>query len=185
MQIGAIDRPADLLWLDPDLQPVCIDWLWVGVRAKESGDSPAPSGLRAPAKVTVKAWWDDRLVQGRYLRFDGRLLYIDDVRDPTGDRVEVVMTASELVGQPAEYRPAGLAPVCCRVHLRPVAPYVDDDGRMTDYQLAAQVALIEVGRIQVDDQLVVAGRTYNVIDYVNESDDGVVRSVWLEDLLCG
>lgn len=185
MRTGRLNTPATLLHLGPDLQPCEIDWLWCGIQTKENAEPPPATGLRAPAKITIRAWWDERLIQGRYLRAGSRLFLIDDVRDFNGNRSEVVMTASELVGQPAEYRPAGLAPVCCRVHLRPVAPYVDDDGRMTDYQLAAQVALIEVGRIQVDDQLVVAGRTYNVIDYVNESDDGVVRSVWLEDLLCG
>ena len=41
-------------------------------------------------------------------------------------------------------------------------------------------ALIEVGRLQVDDQLQVGGVLYNVIDYADESDDGIVRGLWLQ-----
>ncbi|WP_350447615.1 hypothetical protein ABS648_03405 [Pseudomonas solani] len=185
MRAGELRHRAEILALSPDLVACSLGFRWVGIRVKDSADVQAAGGLRVGALVEVRARWSADLVQGRYLRHSGRLLRIANARDFKGDRSELVMSCEEFVGEPAEYRPAGLAPVCCRVHLRPVAPYVDDDGRMTDYQLAAQVALIEVGRIQVDDQLVVAGRTYNVIDYVNESDDGVVRSVWLEDLLCG
>ena len=179
MRAGQLSTPADILRLNADLTVSMLDWVWVGVRAKESTEAPAHTGLRAPAKITVRAWWDERLQAGRYLRGDGRLLLIDDVRDFTGQRAEVAITCSELAGQPAEYLPAGGGTVPCRVHLTHQAPYLDDLGQVTDYRTKAEVAVIEVGRPQVDDQLLVAGQLYSVIAYADQSDDGVVRGLWL------
>ncbi len=180
MRAGRLDTPADLLRLDADVRPCVVDWLWIGIRAKEAGDVQAPSGLRNPGKVEVRAWWDDRLQIGRYLRAGGRLLLIDSVRDVTGDRAEAVITCSELVGLAGQYRPQDGIPVSCRVHLTHEAPYRDEMGQVTEYRTKAEVALIEVGRPQVDDQLVIDGARYSVIAYADETDDGVVRGLWLE-----
>lgn len=97
-----------------------------------------------------------------------------------GAKAELVMSCAELVGQPAEYRPQAGVPVPCRVHLAHEAPYLDDMGQVVDYKTRAEVAVIEVGRPQVDDQLLIAGTLYNVIQYARDSDDGVVRGLWLE-----
>lgn len=180
MRAGRLDTPADIVVMSADLCPVVLDWLWVEIVSKESADPPAAIGLRAPAKVTVRSWWDERLRPGMYLRADGRLLLIDDVRDFNNQRAEVVITCSELVGQAAEYRPQGGVPVGCRVHLMHLAPYLDELGQVTDYKTRAEVAVIEVGRPQEDDQLLIAGSLYNVIAYANNTDDGVVRGLWLE-----
>ena len=180
MRSGNLNTPADLVELDGQLRPRVLDWLWVGIRSKESAESPAATGLRAPAKVTVRAWWDERLRPGRYLRAENRLLLIDDVRDFNGVRAEVAITCSELSGEPGEFRPLDGVPVACRVHLTHQAPYRDELGQTTDYRTRAEVALIEVGRAQPDDQLLVGGALYNVIAYADESDDGVVRGLWLE-----
>lgn len=179
MRIGAIDTPANLIKLGPDLQPITIDWLWVGIRARE-GDVAPSRGLRSSAQVTVRAWWDDSLVPGRYLRAEHRLLLIDDVRDITGQQVEMQLACSELIGQPGEYRAEGQPPRSCRICLIHSAPVVDEAGRVTDYQTRAEIALIEAGRPQIGDQLVVGDVTYNVIAYDDGSDDGVVRGLWLE-----
>ncbi|MDU4255577.1 hypothetical protein [Pseudomonas sp.] len=180
MRIGAIDTPADLLQLSPEHSPVMLDWLWVGLRARDSGDVTAPAGLRSPAKVEGRAWWDERLIQGRYLRTDERLLLIESVRDVIGGRVELVLTCAELVGEQAEYRPEGGAAVPCRVFITHSAPVFDDENKVTDYRILAELALIEVGRCQVDDQLLIGGQLYNMIDYAGSSDDGVVRGMYLE-----
>lgn len=180
MRAGRLDTPADLLELCPDIKPRLVDWLWIGVRAKEAGDVQAASGLRNPGKVEVRAWWDDRLRNGRYLRTGDRLLAIDSVRDVTGTQAEVFITCSELVGEPAEYRPQEGVPAPCRVHLSHEAPYRDEMGQVTEYKTRAEVAIIEVGRPQQDDQLKVAGALYTVIGYADETDDGVVRGLWLE-----
>ena len=183
MRTGRLETPADILLLGPDIQPQQLDWLWVGIRAKDGGDIPPAAGLRSPAKIEVRSWWDDRLLQGRYLRAEGRLFYLDSVRDVTGQQAELVITASELVGQSGEYRPDGQPPKACRVHLTHSAPYLDELGQVTDYKTRAEVALIEVGRPQVDDQLLVAGTLYSVIDYAADSDDGVVRGLWLDQVV--
>lgn len=80
----------------------------------------------------------------------------------------------------AEYRPAVGAPVACRVLLTHGAPYLDDLGQVTDYRTRAEVALIEVGRPQVDDRLLVGDTLYTVIAYASDTDDGVVRGLWVE-----
>ncbi|PKM30228.1 MAG: hypothetical protein CVV07_07370 [Gammaproteobacteria bacterium HGW-Gammaproteobacteria-11] len=128
----------------------------------------------------MRAWWDDRLVAGRYLRAEGRLLLIDDARDVTGQQVEMQIACSELVGLVGEYRPAEGVPVGCRVHLMHEAPVLDEMQRVTAYKTRAEVAVIEVGRPQPGDQLVVDGELYNVTDYADDTDDGVVRGLWLE-----
>jgi len=183
MRTGRLDVPADLLTLGVDLCAVQLTWLWVGIRAKDTGDVPAAAGLRNPAKIEVRAWWDARLLQGRYLRAGERLFHLDSVRDPDGQQAEVIMTSTELVGQPAEYRPQAGMPTPCRVHLAHEAPYLDDMGQVVDYKTRAEVAVIEVGRPQVDDQLLIAGTLYNVIQYARDSDDGVVRGLWLEQVV--
>lgn len=182
MRIGRLDTPADLLELGPDLQPQMIEWLWVGVLAKDSADAPQAASLRSPAKVEVRSWWDSELLQGRYLRAESRLFHIDSVRDVTGQQAELTITATELIGAAAIYTPAGGDPVACRVLLTHGAPYLDELGQVTDYRTRVEVALIEVGRPQVDDQLQVGVTLYTVIAYADDSDDGVVRGLWLEAL---
>ena len=180
MRAGRLDTPADLIEMSPDLTVCKLDWLWCDIQTKDGGDVPAAGGLRNPAKVTIRAWWDARLLAGRYLVARDRLFLIDSARDFTGTQAEIVITATELVGQLGEYRPAEGVPVPCRVHLTHEAPYRDDLGQVTEYKTRAEVAVIEVGRPQADDQLMVSGTLYTVISYADETDDGVVRGLWLE-----
>lgn len=179
MRAGRLDTPAELLELRPDLSVRCLDWLWFSINSKESADPPAPSGLRAPAKVTVRSWWDPRLAVGRYLRSDCRLLLINDVRDFDGRRAEVILTCTEISGQPARYSPASGMARDCRVFLTPEVPYRDQLGQATDYRLRAEIAIIEVGRPEHGDSLRIAGVDYLVDSYADETDDGVVRGLWL------
>ena len=179
MRAGRLDIPAELLELQQDMTFRCLDWLWFSINSKESADPPAATGLRAPAKVAVRSWYDPRLAQGRYLRAAERLLLIDDVRDFRGDRAEVAITCSELVGQAGQYLPADGVPRCCRVHLTHEAPYRDEMGQVVSYMTRAEVAIIEVGRPQEGDQLRVGGVLYVVANYAADTDDGVVRGLWL------
>lgn len=180
MRAGDLDTPAHILVLGADLVVQQLDWIWCGIQTKESAEPPFPSGLRQPAKVAIRAWWDCRLQQGRYLRTDTRLFILDSVRDFTGTKLEVAITATEFVGECGEYRPDGRAPIPCRVFLNHDARYLDENGQAVEYRVRAEVALVETGRVQVDEQLQVAGVLYNVIDYADDSDDGIVRGLWLE-----
>lgn len=180
MRAGRLNTPATLLDLDASLQRVDIDWMFCEIKTKESVDAPFPTGLRNPAKVAIRAWWDVRLRQGRYLQAQERLFHIDSVRDFTGRRVELAITATEFVGEAATALPAEQPPRPCRAFLVHEAPYRDELGQATSYKTRAEVALIEAGRLQVDDQLQVGGVFYNVIDYADESDDGIVRGLWLQ-----
>jgi hypothetical protein len=180
MRAGSLRHRAEILSLGADLVPASHGSRWVGIRAKEATDAPAASGLRTSAMVEVRARYDAALMPGRYLRQAARVLHITSVRDPIGTGAEVVLSCDELVGQAAEYRPALGAPVPCRAHLLNQAPFLDDLGQVTDYKTAAEVAIIEVGRPQVDDQLLIGGDLYSVIGYRKDSDDGIVRGLWLE-----
>ena len=180
MRLGRLDKRAAILSLAADLSTVIIGSRWVGIRAKEAADAGQASGLRTGAMVEVRARGSAELSQGRYLLSGARLLHITSVRDPMGTGAELVLSCDELVGQPGEYRPDGQPPKACRVHLTHSAPYLDELGQVTDYKTRAEVALIEVGRPQVDDQLQVGSDTYVVIQYASETDDGVVRGLWLE-----
>ena len=181
MRAGRLNTPATLLELGAELQCIEHDWLWCGIQTKESAEPPFPTGLHNPAKVSIRAWYDERLRQGRYLLADGRLFHIDSVRDYTGARAELAITATEFVGECGEAMPLGLPARRCRVFLQHDAPLRDDMGQVTAYKTRAEVALIEAGRLQAgSDQLRVAGVTYNVIDYDASSDDGIVRGLWLD-----
>lgn len=180
MRSGNLDTPADLLTLDADLVACRLDWIWCGIQTKENAEPPFPSGLRSPAKIAIRAWWDARIQQGRYLLADGRLFHIDSARDFTGRRAELAITATELIGEPAQYRTAGAPPRACRVFMNYDALHLDENGQATSYRIRGEVALIETGRVQVDDLLKVSGVDYVVIDYANDTDDGIVRGVWLE-----
>lgn len=180
MRAGALRHRATILSLSVDLSAISLGSCWVGIRAKEAGDVQAASGLRTGAMVEVRARFSALLTAGCYLRSGSRLLHITSARDPMGSGAELVLSCDELLGEPAEYRPDGGMPAACRVHLLHSAPYLDDMGQVTDYKTRAEVALIEVGRPQVDDQLLVSGVLYTVIAYASDSDDGVVRGLWLE-----
>lgn len=167
--------------LDVELQPCQIDWIWCGIQSKENGDIPAQGGLRLPAKVAIRAWWDARLITGRYLLTDDRrLFHLDSVRDFTGRREEVAITASELVGFCGEARRQGMAPRECRVFLRHDVPYRNSFEQDVVLRTYAEVALLEAGRVEAEDQLLVEGELYNVMALAKDTDDGVVRGLWLE-----
>lgn len=183
MRAGRLNIPATLLSLTSELECQEIDWIWCGVQTKESTEPPYPSGLRNPAKVTIRAWCDDRLRQGRYLRAGDRLFHIDSVRDFTGRQAEVAITATEFIGDPCEVRSAGMPPRQCRAFLAHEAPYRDELGQAASYKTRAEVALIEAGRVQVDDQMLVGCDLYNVISYDDGSDDGIVRGLWLDKVV--
>lgn len=180
MRAGNLRHRAEILSLSADLLPVSHGSRWVGIRSKEAGDVGAAAGLRTGAMIEVRARFSEVLTDGRYLKSGGRLLHITSARDPMGDRAELVLSCDEFVGEAAEYRGDGVPPVACRAQLTHAAPYLDDLGQVTAYKTRAEVALIEVGRPQVDDQLLVGGVLYTVIRYAEASDDGVVRGLWLE-----
>ena len=180
MRAGSLRHRAEILSLGVDLTQASHGSRWVGIRAKDAADAPAASSLRTRAMVEVRARANADLVPGRYLLSGSRLLHITSVRDPMGTGAEVVLSCDELIGQPCQYLPAGSTAKACRVHLTHQAPWLDELGQVTDYKTRAEVALIEVGRPQVDDQLQIGSDTYVVIQYASETDDGVVRGLWLE-----
>lgn len=177
MRAGSLNMRAEVLELDPDCAVRPVMRRWVSLRAKDAGDVAAPSGLRSAGMVEVRGWFSGEYQAGRYIRIGDRLLVIADPRDPMGNGAEIVVSCYELTGQPATYN--GKA---CRVHLAHNAPWLDDMGQVTAYKTRAEVALIETGRVQVGDQLIVSGTTYNVIAYADDSDDGIVRGLWLEQV---
>lgn len=183
MRAGRLNTPATLLSLSSELECQEIDWIWCGIQTKEATEPPYPSGLRNPAKVTIRAWWDERLRQGRYLRTGDRLFHIDSVRDFTGLQAEVAITATEFIGGRGEVHCSGLPSRPCRVFLTHEALYRDELGQAIGYKTRAEVALIEAGRVQVDDQLLVGCDLYNVISYDDGSDDGIVRGLWLDKVV--
>ena len=182
MRAGTLNLRAEVLELDADVCPRLVMRRWVSLRAKDAGDVSAPTGLRSAGMVEVRGWFSGEYQAGRYIRIGDRLLVIADSRDPMGNGAEIVISCYELRGLPAEYRPAEGRPAPCRVHLTHEAPWLDEMGAVTSYKTRAEVALIEVGRPQVGDQIHIMGTLYSVIAYADESDDGVVRGLWLEDV---
>lgn len=179
MRTGRLETPADLLSLGPDLQPLLLDWLWVGLRAKDAGDVPAATGLRSPGKVEVRSWWDDRLLPGRYLRAGARLLYLDSVRDVIGAQAELTLTATELVGDVATYTAPGGAATACRVFLAHGVSRPGSFAGKSEYTTQLEAALIEVGRPQPGGVFQVGSVAWRIDGLVEDDDDRITRRMWV------
>lgn len=177
MRAGRLRSRATLLALGDQLQVVELGQRWVDIRTKE-GATPAPAGLRQSSLVEIRARFSDIFRSGRYLQHGGRLFHLVSPR-PVGNGAELVVSAEELAGEPGQYIPQGGVPLGCRVHLTHEAPYRDELGQVVSYMTRAEVAIIEVGRPQEGDQLSVEGVPYVVANYADDSDDGVVRGLWL------
>ena len=182
MRAGLLRHRVEILGMDADMCASLIGRTWMGIQGKEAAEIPQASSIRNPARLDVRARYSDKLMQGRYLRQGDRLMIITSARDPLGTKAEMRITADEFIGEPAEYRPSGQVARPCRAFLQHEAPWLDDMGAVTDYKTRAEVAIIETGRVQVGDQIAIAGTTYNVIAYADGSDDGVVRGLWLEQV---
>lgn len=180
MRAGRLRHKAQIVTLDHDLRETCHGTIWCSITAKDGATPPMPAGLRTGARVDVRARYTDKLQQGAYLITGERILHITSVRDVTGKRAELIASCDEFVGQPAQYQSLTRGQISCRVHLTHEAPFLNDFGQVTDYRTRAEVLVLEVGRPQVDDRITIAGQAYIVTQYAGGTDDGVVRSLWLE-----
>lgn len=181
MRAGEIRHRAELLELGPDLQERCLGRRWVGIVTEEAAAPAAPTSLRNPVRVDIRARYCPQFVIGRYLRQGGRLFHITSVRDPIGNRAELRITGDELMGVPGQALVNGLAPRPCRVFLAFDVPFVNQEyAEAPILRTYAEVALIEAGRVEEGDQLVASGVRYTVLSLAKDQDDGVVRGLWLE-----
>lgn len=180
MRAGRLRHKAQIITLGHNLRETCHGTVWCGITAKDGAAPPMPAGLRTGARVDVRARYTDRLQQGAYLLTGGRILHVTSVRDVTGRRAELIASCDEFVGQAALYQSPMRGQISCRVHLTHEAPFLNDFGQITDYRTRAEVLVLEVGRPQVDDRITIAGTTYIVTQYAGGTDDGVVRSLWLQ-----
>ena len=171
---------AEVIEVLPDLSRVTTGHLLVSIFNKEDGDVPAQSGLRSASKVSVRANQNDIIQVGSYLAVGTRLFHVVSNRDGNYIRDGVFITADEFIGRKATYTPSGGIPGPCRVHLTHDAPYFDDFGKITSYRIKAEVLLLEVGRPQSGDKIRIGSVDYVVTQYANDTDDAVVRGLWLD-----
>ncbi|WP_416311164.1 hypothetical protein [Pseudomonas sp. W03] len=180
MRAGNLRYRAAVLDLSDTLQAVEVCRRWVGIRSKEGTAAPPAVGLRASVRVEVRARFSPELVAGRYLKHGGRLLYINDARDFTGERAELLMSCDELVGVPAMLKAApAAAQVPCRVFLAHGVKRVGDNLGLNAYSTQLEAAVIEVGRPQPGAEFVVGGATWRVTGLVEDDDDRIVRRMWV------
>ncbi|GLK88316.1 head-tail adaptor protein [Pseudomonas turukhanskensis] len=182
MEVGRLNKRATILALTPDLATIELGGVWLAIASKDAADLAPQVGVRSLARVDIRARYSDRLQQGRYLKHGNRLFHLTSVRDPTGTKAELRCSADEFVGEAAIYKPEGVPPRPCRVNLAFDAPYRDEYGKVVEYRTKAEVVLIETGRVQADEQLIVGTTTYNVLGYADETDDGIVRGLWLQPM---
>lgn len=182
MRAGRLRDKARIVTLDHNLSQVCCGAIWCGITASESALAPMPAGLRAGVKVVVRARFNQKLQQGVYLMTKDRILHVTSVRDATGKRAELTASCDEFIGQAAIYTPVTGQQKPCRVHMAYDAPYLDELGQVTGYRIRAQVLLLEIGRPQVNDRITIDGQAFVVTQYAADTDDGVVRSLWLEKM---
>lgn len=180
MRAGRLRHKAQIVTLGHDLGKTCYGTIWCGITAKEGAAPPMAAGLRTGARVEVRARYTNKLQQGAYLLTGNRILHVTSVRDVTSKRAELIASCDEFVGQPAQYQSPIRGLINCRVHLTHDAPFLNDFGQVTDYRTRAEVLVMEVGRPQVDNRITIAGQVYIVTQYAGGTDDGVVRSLWLE-----
>lgn len=180
MRAGDLGYRAAVLDLSDTLQAVEICRRWVDIRSKEGTTAPPAAGLRASVRVEVRARFSAELFAGRYLKHGGRLLYINDARDYTGKRAELLMSCDELVGQAATLKASPAAPpVPCRAFLVHGVKRMGDGIALNSYSTQLEAAVIEVGRPQPGAEFVVAGATWRVTGLVEDDDDRIVRRMWV------
>jgi hypothetical protein len=157
--------------------------VWASVRMKALDNlAPAPQGLRntsAGALTEIRLRHRTGLQEGDYAVHGARLWHVVNLRDPDGKGAELIASAHELIGMPATYTPAGGAAVTTRAWLGYSAPFVPGQHLVNEYRLRAEVPIYEVGRPARGDALTVGGRNYLVVGLVDNSDDGVVRGLWV------
>ena len=157
--------------------------VWIGISEPLEQDAERPTGLRSRVRVMLRARYQPDIMQGRLIKtVDGRLFVLDAVRNPDQRGQDMVISASELIGEVGEYLPAGATqPVPCRVFLNTDSPITAKGGK-TEYRLRAEFSILELGRLQPDALLTVGGNQYRVMGMVEDSDDGAVRSVWVKPI---
>lgn len=182
MRAGHIRHPAELLLTagsPPQSQSLGV--VWVGISEPLEQDAERPAGLRSRVRVMLRARYQPDIMQGRFIKtVDGRLFALDAVRNPDQRGQDMVISASELIGDAGEYLPSGATvPVPCRVFLSTDSPITAKGGK-AEYRMRAELSVLEVGRLQPEALLTVAGIQYRVMGLVEESDDGAVRAVWVK-----
>ncbi|QNM94904.1 hypothetical protein [Chitinimonas koreensis] len=178
MRIGELNTRAELLAQGPDLLGQVLRGVWVGLTGRDT-DDPPQAGLRSPTAYTGWARYAVDLVGGRYLRIGPRLLRIDAAVDHDSRRTLQRLSLTELVGEPAVYRPAAGDDRPTRVFVQADAPQPGSVMRRPEYRLRADLPVVEVGRPQAGEQLLVGATTYVVVGPVEGGDDGIVRSLWV------
>lgn len=182
MRSGDLNRHATILVLGSDQVACELGKVWLGIVSKDAADVAAQPGVRSLTRVDIRARYSERLQQGRYLKHGDRLFYLTSVRDPVGTKAELRCSADEFVGEAAVYKPEGQPPRACRVNVTFDAPYRDEYGKVVEYRTKAEVVLIETGRVQADEQFVIGSTAYSVLGYADETDDGIVRGLWLQPM---
>lgn len=173
MKVGRLRHPCNVLTLqgEPPLA-VNLGMRWCDIGSSE-GDVSHQVGLRQGAPVIAWARWDEVLRPGRYLQLNDRLWHIDNRRDPKGRRADMVLSLTELVGEPATWYPAagGTAPL--RIARAGDVAEVGELWQGAERLLEFEVALIE-GRPERGDEIEVGGIRYSVEAYNVEASDAVV-----------
>lgn len=152
----------------------------VGLSQREGDIGTEPTGLRSPARVAARARFDERLLPGRYLVTEGRLLIINNRRDPDGRCHTLFLSCDELVGDTGMYRPQAASPRPARIWLEMDSPFTDGRSQKVEYRPRLEVALFECGRPQPGDVFEVRGCSWRVLAAVGDQDNGITRQLWVK-----
>lgn len=180
MRAGRLRYRAQLVSLDDQLQALELGQRWVDIRTKD-GESPMPAGLRQRSLVEIRARYSDVFLAGRYLRHGERLFHLASVRDPRGQKAELVISAEELGGTPASFvSQPGASAVGCRVFLVHEVARPGQFGGMVEFATQLEAAVVEVGRPQPGSVFNVDGVQWRVAGLVESEDDRIVRRMWVK-----
>lgn len=161
--------------------PLRLRDLWCEVRTiKTTADVPPASGLRSAVPYTIACRDEVDARPGQYLAVGARLWILDSRRDLPAERGRL-LTATELLGEPAMLTPAGGPPVTpLRAALLRSAAALGEFGGGVERRAHVEVCAFEIPALAAGDRIAVAGADWIVIEPVPESWDGVTYQAWVQ-----
>lgn len=150
-----------------------VMWVKLGID-NTTADVPPPAGLRGKSPSVVRTRYRTDIVPGQWLSYRGISYRIDDARDPDGQRVDLVLSCTQMQGSTGTLTISG-QPKTVAVS---VTRFLDQSGETprveTRYRL--EFSRLDVpGSIPRGSTVAVDGVTYTVDGLLD--DDGVVVAV--------
>ncbi|GEM_PF-3240683 len=177
MRTGRLKTPATL----QGENGASIAELLIGITDADD-NIPFSVGLLSEARITLRARWHSGIATGRYLRTDaGRLFVINGAADPDNRKQDLLISARELLGIPAEIQ-RNSGPLAVRVALLEYVTKPARDALLpAEQRRRAEFCNMEY-RPQPGHEFTANGSRWRVTEIDTDGTTPVVTRVWVQFL---